>query len=113
MKQKAIILSFFVALTFFSTKLFGQQEEVKTDEQIEQIERQKVEDATKIEGLKYDNEAAKEVAKDAQKSERDAVDASKQSKSALKAEKKAQKSRKKADAQIKKAERAKSKSDQN
>lgn len=103
----------FVAMTLFSTKLFGQQDSMKILNESEQINKQKADDAAKIEDLSDDRKAAKEVANDAQKTEHDAVNASKQSKSALKAEKKAQKSRKKADAQINKAEKAKIESDKN
>jgi hypothetical protein len=112
MNKITIALIIFVSLAFFSNRLYSQQDSSKTLTPGEQVNSQKTKDAATIEDLKNENNAAKEVAKDAQQTERDASDASKQSKSALKSEEKAQKSRKKADEQSIKAEKARNKSNE-
>jgi hypothetical protein len=114
MKKNFIVLMIFAAaLTLFSNKSFCQQDSLMMPSQTEQLNNQKALDDAKIENLKDDRDAAKEVAKGAQETERDAQAASKQSKTALRAERKAQKSRRNADKQIRKAENAKIESDKN
>jgi ArsR family metal-binding transcriptional regulator len=110
MKQIAVTLVIFVALTLFPKKLYCQQDSLRTINQGEQMNNQKDQNAATIENLKDENNAAKAVEKEAQKTVRDASDATKQSKSALKSERKAQKARDKADKQSLKAEKAKNKS---
>ncbi len=61
-----------LCLSLFSNKLFSQQDSLKMPTQSEQLNNQKAQDEAKIENLKDDRDAAKEVAKDAQETERDA-----------------------------------------